>query len=612
MMATAAPLVAQIVMLAVLLVMRRWLFALMLLPSLVGCLAMLLVQVVRTRHRQPDAACAPDGARGPIDDATRFDLLDAVKLEELLSLSARHDPLAWRAVARGWLAAPSMDVPVGMGRSGVFHIDLAGQGPHALVAGTTGSGKSVLLQSWCLALACRNKPDDLHFVFLDFKGGASFRPLERLPHCVGAVCDLDLEHAVRALNAIEAELKRRERLMAERHAQDVSDLADAPPRLVVIVDEFHALRDQLPDMMDRLVRIASLGRALGMHVIACTQHPAGQVSADMKANMTLGLCMRVRDGMQSVELLGSTKAARIPPSLPGVAYRNDGASVEAWRCAAAGDLGGLVDAVVLAARFHGCVPPPELFTAPLPRRLDRLPRVPSGEGVPFALRDDGVSLSVAFLPLDRGNVGLIGAHGRGKTNLLVQVARHLSRRRAADGAPDEPSSRDVAVRFTRRDVRGYRTRTLRPASAPPTVPQDVPRDVSQGAHQVWIIDDAGPLFDPFCDDPMRLRLDRALNDHTVTVVFAVETGRHVRIPEHCAIRVVFPTGDRAADQMNGVPGGLCAAGDRDDPTTPGRAVLIDHARAHRVQCVWAGDDGLGDGWHDDDADGDETCGGRRA
>lgn len=162
-------------------------------------------------------------------------------------------------------------------------------------------------------MAVRNPPDRLHFVFLDFKGGSAFSVIERLPHTVGSVCDLDLNHAVRALRALELELRRREHLVAAERVGSIGQLQSPPPSLIVVIDEFHALNNQLPDYVDRLVRIASLGRSLGMHVIACTQNPLGQVSADMKANMALNICLRVRDGLQSIELLGDGRAASHQP-----------------------------------------------------------------------------------------------------------------------------------------------------------------------------------------------------------------------------------------------------------------------------------------------------------
>ena len=96
-----------------------------------------------------------------------------------------------------------------------------------MVAGTTGSGKSELLISWCLSLAMQYSPDDLHFVFLDFKGGSTFNALEHLPHTVGNVCDLDLFHAIRALNAIEQELVRREALGQRRTCFQIRPIGPA-------------------------------------------------------------------------------------------------------------------------------------------------------------------------------------------------------------------------------------------------------------------------------------------------------------------------------------------------------------------------------------------------
>ena len=124
-------------------------------------------------------------------------------------------------------------------------------------------------------MAVRNPPDRLHFVFLDFKGGSAFSVIERLPHTVGSVCDLDLNHAVRALRGAGAGAATQEHLVAAERVGSIGQLQSPPPSLIVVIDEFHALNNQLPDYVDRLVRIASLGRSLGMHVIACTQNPLG-------------------------------------------------------------------------------------------------------------------------------------------------------------------------------------------------------------------------------------------------------------------------------------------------------------------------------------------------
>nr|WP_072724140.1 FtsK/SpoIIIE domain-containing protein [Bifidobacterium lemurum] len=569
-------------MLAASLAQRQWLLATMVTPGIIACAASALYAWSSagddgrsgspTRHAAPDSR-RPEHINSPKGDAggeAVMRALGTVSLERLLEWGR----LPWRDVVRAWLNPPTMRVCVGIGASGVFRIDLRAQGPHALVAGTTGSGKSVLLQSWCLALAAANDPTRLNFVLLDFKGGSAFRPLEGLPHTVGGVCDLDLKHAVRALEALEAELRRRERLAADHHVADLSAMADPPARLVIVVDEFHALKDQLPDYVGRLVRVASLGRSLGMHLIACTQNPLGQISADMKANISLNLCLRVRDEMQSRELLADSRAARIPPSLPGAAYCNDADAVTAMRCAAPADIDRCCEAIRLAALMTGIPPPPPLFTAPLPARLreSQLAATPlvDADGVitvPFGLSDDGVRLHPACLRIGRGNIGVIGPDGRGKSAILRLLERRLAVSKHCAvrvGSPPPPDGR-AASACSFDDV------------GPPPPP---------ARHPVWLVDDADRLFDPFSTDPLAGAFHTALADPDVTVVFAVRSHRYVRVPEHCGTRIVFPCGERTADLVSGIPAASLASFDANDIATPGRAVMVSAGSAAVVQCAF--------------------------
>ena len=481
--------------------------------------------------------------------------------------------LPWRNIVAHWLASADFAAPVGMGAAGPLLVDLRRQGPHALVAGTTGSGKSVLLQSWCLALAMMNGPDRLNFVFLDFKGGSAFRSLEGLPHTVGSVCDLDLAHATRALKALEAELKRREHVVADMQVHQIDDLASPPPRLVVVIDEFHALKDQLADYIDRLVRIASLGRSLGMHLIACTQNPAGQVSADMKANMALSICLRVRDAMQSIELLSDGRAAALSPAMPGAAYCNDCETVNALRCAATDDIDACCRQIALAARFMAMRPRPPLFTAPLPAQVPVTARSPSLNRLWFGLADDGIGIADATVPVFGGNIGVIGPMGRGKTTVLETLAGQACRTPAID-VRCSALTRD-GWHTTRRH--GHPNPSLAAATAQDTPPR--------APHVLWLVDDADSLFDPFSTDPFATSFRRALADPAVSVVFAVSSCRHVRVPEHCVTRIVFPCGDRSADLLTGIPAPLLACLGRHDLDTPGRGVLIDGANALLVQCA---------------------------
>ncbi|MGV8967646.1 MAG: FtsK/SpoIIIE domain-containing protein [Cellulomonas sp.] len=211
-------------------------------------------------------------------------------------------------------------------------LDLVRDGPHALVAGTTGAGKSELLQTMLLSLALTHSPADLAIALIDYKGGASFGVCADLPHVVGQVTDLDPGLAARALTGLRAELRGRERLLA---AAGVSDLAalqacgpdrhPAPPRLLVVVDEFRALTEELPTFIPGLLRVAAQGRSLGIHLVLATQRPAGAVGADLRANLALRIALRVTDAADSLDVVEVTDAARIPAALPGRAIVRRGA-----------------------------------------------------------------------------------------------------------------------------------------------------------------------------------------------------------------------------------------------------------------------------------------------
>ena len=451
-------------------------------------------------------------------------------------------------------------------------LDLNRQGPHALVAGTTGSGKSVLLQSWCLALASMNGPEHLNFVFLDFKGGSAFRKLERLPHTVGSVCDLDLAHAVRALRALEAELTRREQLSAAVHASDIRDMVNPPPRLIVVIDEFHALKDQLPDYVNRLVRIASLGRSLGMYLIACTQNPMGQVSADMKANMSVSICLRVRDRLQSCELLGDGRAADLSPAMPGAAFCNDSEQVTAFRCATARDIDAVCRQIAFASRFVGSPPQPSLFTAPLPRARKR-----PDCGRPRTATHSNLDLPTMASTCERRRypspvaISVSSARrGAAKTTLLKKHWLDTPAWLMAWRYVSVPQHRRV---WSSQWLHGGRCTPYASSDAPPP------------PHIVWFVDDADELFDPFRIDEQALSFTHALADESVSVVFAVSTIRPIRIPEHLQYQNRVPVRERTSDLMAGVPARLLDMMSHIDADNAGRAVLIEGTSACLVQCA---------------------------
>ena len=218
-----------------------------------------------------------------------------------------------------------------LGRSadGPVVVDLVRDGPHALVAGTTGSGKSELLQTLVASLALGNRPDELALVLVDYKGGAAFGPCTRLPHVVGMVTDLDGALVERALASLGAELSRREAVLRDAGVKDLSDLllsGGAMPRLVLVVDEFASLVEELPDLVTGLVGIAMRGRSLGVHLVLATQRPEGVVSADIRANTNLRICLAVTRETESRDVLDAPDAASISRRTPGRGYLRRGPS----------------------------------------------------------------------------------------------------------------------------------------------------------------------------------------------------------------------------------------------------------------------------------------------
>jgi S-DNA-T family DNA segregation ATPase FtsK/SpoIIIE len=216
---------------------------------------------------------------------------------------------------------------VGAGPDAAFVVDIARDGPHALIAGTTGSGKSELLQTLVASLACSNRPDELTFVLVDYKGGAAFGACAALPHTVGVVTDLDGRLVERALASLRAELKRREGALAAAGAPNLEMFRAAGgklARLIIVVDEFASLAEELPDFVGGLVGIAQRGRSLGVHLVLATQRPEGVVSADIRANANLRICLGVVRESESRDVIDAGDAARISRATPGRGYARTG------------------------------------------------------------------------------------------------------------------------------------------------------------------------------------------------------------------------------------------------------------------------------------------------
>jgi S-DNA-T family DNA segregation ATPase FtsK/SpoIIIE len=288
-------------------------------------------QVTGIRADEPDAGwyeraarrMASMGASGDGDEAV---LPPSARLLDILDL----EPPAPDKIAAGWAVRPrSTEAVLGAGMDGHFAIDLVRDGPHALIAGTTGAGKSELLQTLVATLAVANRPDEMTFVLVDYKGGSAFAECEQLPHTVGMVTDLDTHLVERALTSLGAELRRREHVLAAAGASDIvryqerraRDTSMPPmPRLVLVIDEFASMVRELPDFVTGLVNIAQRGRSLGIHLVLATQRPSGAVTPDIRANTNLRIALRTTDQGESRDIIDAPEAGELSPRTPGRAY----------------------------------------------------------------------------------------------------------------------------------------------------------------------------------------------------------------------------------------------------------------------------------------------------
>ncbi len=434
-------------------------------------------------------------ARGlaPLRDATPqagTGLPGSVRLLDQLGF-AGDDPVA---VARHWQQQPrSTWTVLGAAAEGSLGVDLRADGPHLLVAGTTGAGKSELLQTLIAGLALVNRPDELVFVLVDYKGGSAFAECSRLPHTVGLVTDLDGTLTARALESLGAEIARREGILARAGAQDLdsyillrqagpSTALEPLPRLVLVIDEFRVLAEELPDFISGLVRLAAVGRSLGVHLVLATQRPQGVVSADIKANVNLRIALRVQEPADSLDVVDTSEAAVISDRTPGRAVLRAGSAptvaFQAARVAVAGrdsgrvrtsvrrldwatlgdprtgaarcededgptDLCRIVAAVAAAAAAEGICAGPSPWLAPLPLLLELDP-VPGafdgaaghGARLTYGVVDEPARQrqvpAVWDLATD-GPLAVVGTTRSGRTSLLRTLLVSLARTCEGEG-----------------------------------------------------------------------------------------------------------------------------------------------------------------------------------
>lgn len=229
----------------------------------------------------------------------------------------------------------ALSVPIGVNRSGPVFFDLEKDGPHALIVGGTGSGKSEFLTTLVLAYAINFPPSALKMIFVDYKGGAGLMHLAKLPHVEHALTDLDGAKTPWLLRALGAALTTRKQKAASAGFRSLEQWQQAyrahhgeglpppqpPPRLLIVVDEFRLLADTHPDRLRELTAISTQGRSLGMHLVLATQRPSGAITPDMRATIDLRVALRCAEERDSIEVIGSAEAAHLP-RIPGRAIMN--------------------------------------------------------------------------------------------------------------------------------------------------------------------------------------------------------------------------------------------------------------------------------------------------
>ena len=256
-----------------------------------------------------------------VKEKTIFELPDKVSFLELYESEITIDE-----IERRWMSSDTrikIEAPIGISESGealVLDLHEKDMGPHGLIAGTTGSGKSEILQTIILSLMVNYSPRDVGFFLIDYKGGGMATLFGGVPHIMGSISNLSGRMIIRAMASVKSENERRQRIFAYSGVNNISEYQDmyknghvneALPHIFIVIDEFAELKKEEPEFMKELISVARVGRSLGIHLILATQKPAGVVDDNILSNSRFRICLRVQDRMDSMEMLRKPDAADI-------------------------------------------------------------------------------------------------------------------------------------------------------------------------------------------------------------------------------------------------------------------------------------------------------------
>ena len=335
----------------------------------------------------------------------------------------------------------SLAAAIGVSAGEPVVVDLVADGPHAVVVGVTGSGKSELLTTWMVAMCRTRTPQELALLLVDFKGGRTFDALAGLPHVTGVLTDLDETRALRAVESLRAEIRHRERVLAREGARDIDEAGADLARLVIVVDEYAALVAARPELHDLFADIAARGRALGMHLVLASQRAAGAFRDGVLANAPLRIAFRVTDAADSRAVLGHDDAVRLAGTAAarGIALIRRAADTEPRRLRVALCPPETIGAV--RAETSGLQPARQPWLPPLPDVIDlaaaRALTAASAAEILVGVGDEPEQQRQPALTLPTGAVGLVvvGGPGSGRTTVLRTIGAQA---RAAIRVPADP------------------------------------------------------------------------------------------------------------------------------------------------------------------------------